>query len=159
MKFDLDKKSNSGEWFTYFNIKTDDDGENKRYIFSQDEEEDKFCIRKPDQDLFDKIERECQTKRTDQVFNKKTHKMERQTYYLDQTPEQKQKQLELMADWTFVDWTATDKNGEKIPLTIENKVKMMKLKNAEVDMDAFVVECWKMKSEAEAREKEERAKN
>jgi hypothetical protein len=35
----------------------------------------------------------------------------------------------------------------------------MKLKNAEVDMDAFVVECWKMKSEAEAREKEERAKN
>jgi len=157
MKFDLDK-SNQGEWFTYFDVKTDDDGENKRYIFSQDED-DKFCIRKPAQDLYDQVESECQTKRSEQVFNKKTHKMERLTYYMDQTPEQKQRQLELTADWTFVDWTVKDKTGEKIPLTIENKVKMMKLKNAEVDMDAFITECWKVKSEAEAREKEERAKN
>jgi len=156
MKFELDK-SNQGEWFTYFDVKTDDDGENKRYIFSKDG--DQFCIRKPAQELFDKVDTECRTKKVEQVFNKKTKQMERQVNWVDQTPEQKAKQLELTADWTFVDWNVKDDKGDKIPLTLENKVKMMKLQTSEVDMNAFVVECWKLKSEADAREKEDLTKN
>jgi hypothetical protein len=121
MRFDLDGKQ--GEWFTFFQSEIKEDG-----TISYHEPEKgagRVSLRVADAESIESIHSQTRKKVSEFVYNPKTRQMERVTYY-DQTPEQEAKERQLLWDYAIVDWeNLLDKNGKVIPVTSDNKLKLM----------------------------------
>lgn len=127
MRFDLDN-SNTGEWFTFFDSEIKADG---TIIYAEPEEgAGKVCFRVADPETMDGIYSQTRTTIKEWVWPKNDQgkvigNPVRASGY-DQTPAQEKKERELIWDYAIVDWEGLlDKNGQPIPVTLENKLKLM----------------------------------
>lgn len=115
----------------------------------------RVCLRIADAETLDRIHSETRKKVSENVYNPKTRGMER-IAYIDQTPEQEKKERELIWDHAIIEWDGMlDKNGNPIPCTLENKLKLM---NIPV-FARFIGRCLQLIGSAEEQKKEESAKN
>lgn len=122
MAFDLDK-INDGEWFPYFESKIKEDG-NIEYM--EPKGTGSVCIRQLDIETLEKIREATSTRKVEYVHNPKTRAMDRVPYYEQNTDQKKQERL-MMWDYAILDWEGEEfmSKGEKIPVTPENKLKLM----------------------------------
>ena len=152
MRFDLSEEAR-GEWFKFFRSEVKESGE---VIYLEPEEDaGRVCIRIGDPKTIDEIGRKTQKKVSEWVFNPKTKGMERGTYF-DQTPEQAQKERELIWDFALQDWeNLLDVNGKEIPCTLENKMRMVNIPQ----FSRFVGRCLQLISGAQEMSEEMAGKN
>jgi len=152
MKFDITGKSN-GEWFRFFRSEIKENGD----VTYLDPEDDagKVCLRIADPETIESIQAQTRKKVTEFVHNPKSRQMDRVTYY-DQTPAQEKKERELIWDYAIADWQGIlDKDGNEIPCTLENKLKMMNIPI----FARFVGRCLQLITGANASLAEEAIKN
>jgi hypothetical protein len=122
-EFDLENLD-SGTWFTFCESEINEDGE---IVFSDPlEGAGKVCLRQAGFDVIDGIEKECGGKlKREFVLNSETHKMEPVEYKV-QTDDEKKRKREMLWDYVIVEWEdLKDKNGNDIPVTLENKMKLI----------------------------------
>jgi hypothetical protein len=94
-------------------------------------------------------------RKVEHILNPKTRQMERISYYPELTGEEQAKELEDAYDYAILNFVGfTDKAGNDIPCTRENKIKMMRVPV----FSRFVMRCLKVigASEAEAAKEEEK---
>jgi hypothetical protein len=122
MRFDLSGEG-QGEWFRFFCSTVKENGD---VVFLEPEADaGRVRLRIADTGVIEGIR--AQTRKTVKEFvhNPRTRGMER-VEYEDQTPEQKKKEMELIWDHAIMEWEGIqDKNGNEIPCTVENKLKLM----------------------------------
>jgi hypothetical protein len=152
MKFDLNQNSN-GVWFTFFNSDVSADGTITYHAPEKDA--GRVQIRIADADTYECIQKDTRTHKHEFVYNKVTRQMERVSY-VEQTSEQKRKERELIWDYAIQAWEGIlDKNGNPIPCTTENKIKLM---NIPV-FSRFVSRCLDLINLSEEARKSELEKN
>ena len=123
MRFDLNKGS-EGEWFPIFGSEVEADGETIKYL-EPEEGAGKVCVRIADAETMDAINNQTRKRTSENVYNPKTRQMERITYY-EQTPAQEKKSREMLWDHAIKAWEGVlDSEGNQIPCTLENKMKLM----------------------------------
>jgi len=151
MRFDLSEVQ--GEWFTFFRSEIKENGD-VNYL---DPEPDagRVCLRIADAEAVERIQAQTRKKKAEFVPNPKTRQMERVVYF-DQTPEQEKKERELIWDWAIQDWKGIlDKNGDEIPCTLENKLRLMSIPV----FARFVGRCLQLITGANAQTAEAEIKN
>jgi len=143
----------AGEWFPFFGSKIKQDGEIE--YFDPEPGAGSVCLRTADPDVLEKIQSETRKRVSENVFNPKTRSMERIVYF-DQTPAQEKKEREMIWDHAIMDFKdILDVNGKQIPVTLENKMKLM---NNPL-FSRFVGRCLQLIGEAKETAKVKEAKN
>lgn len=152
MKFDLSGET-QGEWFKFFRSEVKENGE-----FAYLEPEDgagSVCLRIVDPETIENIHSQTRKRVKEFVHNPKTRAMER-VEYDEQTPAQKKKENEMVWDHAIQDWKGIlDKDGNEIPCTLENKLKLMNVSQ----FARFVGRCMQIISGSNDRAAEEKVKN
>lgn len=142
----------AGEWFTFFSSRIDGQGEVKYLDPLPDA--GRVCVRS----IVPLIEQQ-QTKRkrrAEFVPNPKTRQMERVAFFDDPSPEQAKTEREDIWDYAITGFeNILDADGNPIPCTRENKLKLMSLPV----FDRFIARCLQILSESGVRSAEEQAKN
>jgi hypothetical protein len=152
MIFDLDE-GNTGEWFTFFESEVKEDG--STVYHKPKKNAGRVCFRVADADTMDGIYEKTRTRAKEWVHNPKTRAMERWTGF-DQTPEQEKLERRLLWDYAIVGWDKLmDKTGKEIPVTIDNKMKLMAIPA----FMRFANRCLQLISGAQEERKEELEKN
>lgn len=152
MLFELDKLE-QGEGFKFFESRITEKGD----VIYDDPKEDAatFYIRA----LGPKVEEFLakRKRRFDFVLNPSTRAMERVGYFEEQPREEAQKQSYDLWDYAITGWDekALDAKGQPIPVTRENKLKLMKL----AVFDRFVARCLQLIASAGVKAQEEAEKN
>jgi len=152
MRFDLSGET-QGEWFRFFKSEIKENGD----ITYLDPEPDagRVRIRIAGADAIEGIRSQTRKVIKEFVLNPKTRAMER-VEYEDQTPEQKKKEGELIWDHAIQAWEGIlDKDGNEIPCTTENKVKLMNIPQ----FARFVGRCLQIITGANAGTEEAATKN
>lgn len=151
MRFDLDGKQ--GEWFTFFGSEIKEDG---TIVYLEPEPKaGRVSLRVADPETIESIHSQTRKKISEFVYNPKTRQMERVTYF-DQTPEQETKERSLLWDYAIVDWEKLlDKAGKPIPVTLENKLKLMN----NPMFARFIGRCLQLMTNVAAERKEDLEKN
>lgn len=157
MIFDLEN-SNGGEWFTFFTSKIKEDG---TVVYDEPEEgAGRVCFRVADTDSIEKIYNQTRTTIREWVWPKNDQgkvigNPVRASGY-DQTATQEKKERELIWDYAIVDWEGlNDAKGKPIPVTLENKLKLMKIQS----FARFAARCLQLISTATAEKKEAEIEN
>ena len=152
MRFDLSDEA-KGEWFKFFLVTVKEDGE--RVFHKPEEDAGRVCLRPASREIIAEAESKTMKKVSEFVLNPKTKEMERVVYY-DQTPEQKKQENEMLWDYTIVDWeNLLDKEGNQIPCTRDNKIKLMNV----LMFARFINRCLEILSGAEDNKEEQERKN
>jgi len=152
MRFDLSDDA-KGEWFKFFRSEIKENGD----VTYLDPEPDagRVRIRIAGTDVIESIREQTRKVIKEFVLNKQSRKMER-VEYEDQTPEQKKKEGELIWDHAIQGWEGIlDKDGNEIPCTTENKVKLMGIPQ----FARFVGRCLQIITGANAGMAEDEIKN
>jgi len=152
MRFDLSDDA-KGEWFKFFRSEIKDGGD----VVYLDPEPDagRVRIRIADAGTIDDIRTQTRKVVKEFVLNTRSKAMER-VEYEDQTPEQKRKEGELIWDHAIQGWEGIlDKDGNEIPCTTENKVKLMGIPQ----FARFVGRCLQIITGANAGSEEAATKN
>jgi hypothetical protein len=152
MRFDVSGEV-QGEWFKFFRSEIKEGGE----VVYLDSEPDagRVRIRIADAGAIDQIRVQTRKVVKEFVLNTRSKAMER-VEYEDQTPEQKRKEGELIWDHAIQGWEGIlDKDGNEIPCTTENKVKLMGIPQ----FARFVGRCLQIITGANAGMAEDEAKN
>ena len=152
MRFDLSDDA-KGEWFKFFRSEIKEGGE----VVYLDPEPDagRVRIRIADAGTIDEIRTQTRKVVKEFVLNTRSKAMER-VEYEDQTPEQKRKEGELIWDHAIQGWEGIlDKDGNEIPCTTENKVKLMGIPQ----FARFVGRCLQIITGANAGSEEAATKN
>ena len=152
MRFDLSDDA-KGEWFKFFRSEIKEGGE----VAYLDPEADagRVRIRIADAGTIDEIRTQTRKVVKEFVLNTRSKAMER-VEYEDQTPEQKRKEGELIWDHAIQGWEGIlDKDGNEIPCTTENKVKLMGIPQ----FARFVGRCLQIITGANAGSEEAAIKN
>ena len=152
MRFDLSGESH-GEWFRFFKSEVKENGE---IVYAEPENgAGRVCIRLGDPKTIGDIQAKTRVKKSEFVVNPTDRKMERVVYY-DQTDEQARKEQELVWDYAIQEWEGIlDKNGNDVPCTAENKLKLMGIPV----FARFVHRCLRMMVSANAAQGEIEGKN
>lgn len=120
-KFDLEGGS-KGDWFAFCESKLVD---GKVEFLEPAKDAGRVCVRIADGETMEKIQAQTRTRKREFVKDKETRQMVG-VLYIDQTPEQEKKERELIWDHAIVAWEGLlDSEGEEIPCTLENKMKLM----------------------------------
>lgn len=98
-----------------------------------------------------------QKKRVEHVLNPKTRKMDRIVYFEDLTPEEDEANSAELWDHVITGWDdkVLDGKGRKIPISKENKMRLMEIPA----FDRFVGRCLRHLSNANVKHDEELEKN
>lgn len=152
MKFDLTQNS-TGEWFPFFGSETKADG-TVNYL-PPEKDAGKVQIRLADTETVERIQKETRSKVKEWLWHPKTHQPYRGEAW-EQSPEQQKKEREMIWDHAIQSWEGIlDKDGNAIPCTTENKVKLMS-----IPMFArFVGRCLELLNLSEAERKAALEKN
>lgn len=122
--FDL-AKLGVGEWFPYQESVIDKETGRIEWLPSDPDTDEKVCFKQPDADVFRAIKEKYKGKKINNpVRNPETRAMEIVVTY-EQTPAQEKAQSMEFWDHAIVDWTIKDQAGKIIPLTAENKYKLV----------------------------------
>lgn len=152
MRFDLSGDA-QGEWFKFFRSEIKESGDVT--FLDPDPDAGRVRLRIAGADAIDGIRSQTRKTVKEFVLNPKTRAMER-VEYEDQTPEQKKKEGELIWDHAIQEWEGIlDKDGNEIPCTTENKVKLMNIPQ----FARFVGRCLQIITGANAGAAEEGIKN
>lgn len=152
MRFDVSGEV-PGEWFKFFRSEIKENGE----VSYLDPEADagQVCLRIATPEVIESIQSQTRKKHAEFVRNPNTRAMERVTWF-DQTPDQEKKERELTWDHAIQGWEGIlDKDGNEIPCTTENKLKLMNISQ----FARFVVRCLRLIAGANAEAAEEAEKN
>ena len=152
MRFDL-SGGQQGEWFKFFRSEIRESGD----ITYLDPEEGagKVCLRIADPETIEQIQAQTRKKISEFAHNPKTRSMERVTYF-EQSTSQEKRERELIWDYAIQDWKGIlDKDGEEIPCTLENKLKLMNIPQ----FARFVGRCLQLITGANAESEEAAGKN
>lgn len=152
MKIDLNQSS-KGAWFPYFGSNADAEGA-ITYEAPADEKEKVFINPPLSAEALEKIHAKTRTRKSQFVYNPKTQKMDHVAYF-DQTPEQARQEFEMIFCEIIGDFELTDANGDKIPCTPENKIKLMRVP----EFARFVTRCIQLLDMTEAERKAALEKN
>jgi hypothetical protein len=130
-----------GKWFPYFESIEKEDGTIEFFDPKTNDDGEfigRVCIRQHTMESLEEIEDSTSTEKGEYVYNKITRKMEYAERKI-QTKEQKKQNRLMLWDYTIVDWDGEYfmHNGTKIPVTIENKMKMMNM----TKFSRFVIQC------------------
>lgn len=142
----------SGTWFDFFTSRVKDDGsiEYDKPLPGAG----RMCIRSSASFIEDQVQK--RERCHEMVVNPKTRQMERISYHKELTPEEIKRSNADLWDHVIMDYNAFfDKNGKPIPVTRENKIKLM---NIPV-FDRFVGKCLKDLNDQTVRHAEELSKN
>lgn len=132
--FDL-AKLGVGEWFPYQDSVINKETGAVEWLPIIPDSDEKVCFKQPDADVFRAIKEKYKGKKVNNpVRNPDTRAMELVVTY-EQTPAQEKGQSMEFWDAAIVDWTIKDQNGDIIPLTPENKYKLVTM------MPAFLRFC------------------
>jgi hypothetical protein len=152
MNFDLTGES-SGEWFAFFRSEIKENGD-VNYL-DPEEGAGKVCLRIADPETIENIQSQTRKAMVEFVLNPKQRAMERVKFY-DQTPAQEKLERRMIWDHAIKAWEGIlDKDGDEIPCTIENKLKLM---NIPV-FARFVGRCLQLITGANAQQEEAVGKN
>jgi len=152
MRFDLSDDA-KGEWFKFFRSEIKEGGE-VNYL-EPEADAGRICLRLATPEVINSIQSQTQKKVAEFVRNPKSRAMERVTYF-DQTPEQEKKERELIWDHAIQEWEGIlDKDGNEIPCTLENKLKLMNIPQ----FARFVGRCLQILTGLEELEAETATKN
>lgn len=128
-RFDLDSGS-KGDWFPFVGSTingSDEKGEPKIEYLEPEKDAGRVKVRLADSEQMDRIHGQTRKKVSEYVHNPKTRQMER-VFSFEQTPEQERRERELTWDYAIEDWeNILDGQGQPIPCTPENKLKMMNI--------------------------------
>jgi len=152
MRFDVSGEV-PGEWFKFFRSEIKEDG-GINYL-EPEADAGRVCLRIASPEVIESIQSQTRKKNAEFVRNPNTRAMERVTYF-DQTPEQEKKERELIWDHAIQSWEGMlDKDGDEIPCTIENKLKLMNIPQ----FARFVGRCLQLITGANAQATEGAEKN
>jgi hypothetical protein len=152
MRFDLSGETR-GEWFKFFRSEIREGGD-VTYL-DPEEGAGRVCLRIATPEVIEEIQSQTRKKVKEFVINKLTRKMDRWEGF-DQTPEQERRERELIWDHAIQEWEGIlDKDGNEIPCTLENKLKLMNIPQ----FARFVGRCLQLISGANAGAAEEAGKN
>jgi hypothetical protein len=123
--FDLEKLG-AGEWFPYQDSVIHESTGEVEWLEHDTEEDEQVCLKQPDAELMRLTRDKYKGKKVNNpVLNPKSKAMEIVTTY-EQTSEQEKAQSMAFWDAAIVDWTIkSPTTQEKIPLTAENKYKLV----------------------------------
>lgn len=145
--FEIDlSSSEDGEWFYYqdshLNPKT---GE---WVFDPPINESRVRVRRLDAFIRERMAN--RKRKVEWILNEKSHQMERQSYFADQSMEEIQKDMEDGWDYaiTGVEGFRDKKTGKEIECTRENKIALMRVPA----FDRFIGRCFRVLSGAEEAE-------
>lgn len=124
--FDLENLD-SGTWFTYCNSKIDEKSGDVKFDEPLDSA-GRICIRQADFETLENIEKIAGGKlKREFVLNPNSKAMEL-VEYRDRSIDEKRKDREMLWDHVICDWEGLkDKNGNDIPVTLENKMKLIQI--------------------------------
>ena len=141
MLFDLEK-SEQGEGFKFFESRITEKGD----VVYDDPKEDAatFYIRAIGPKVEEFVAK--RKRRFDFVLNPSTRTMERCGYFEEQSREDAQRQTDDLWDYAITGWDdkALDAKGQPIPVTRENKLRLMRL----AVFDRFVARCLQLLASA-----------
>ena len=125
MQFDLDNL-NAGEWFDFFTSEIKEDG--KIEYHDPIPSAGRFHIRNHSVDSLAIISKATRGKKVNVPVMHPLTKVMGIVIQYDQTPEQEQKEREMLWDHVIVDWEGLkDKNDNEIPVTLENKMRLLEI--------------------------------
>jgi hypothetical protein len=120
----IDLNVDQGDWFAFFESRISEKGE---VVYDEPKSDaGRVCLRSPSS-MMEQL-RAQRIRKFEFVLNPTTRSMERVGYYEELTPEAAKIEREDIWDYAIVDFTGfEDPDGNPIPCTRENKIKLMAL--------------------------------